>query len=136
MIEASTMLFFVGAFGPTIDIDLANVPGKTVQAIGLRYSYQKVHGGFLRLNNDDDEFAGEMNGFFLRGSGQSTKGRADIYAGFYTSNFTKYANYPQFMFGADIRTYIVRPWSSFFVRFAGNTQGAVIFLGIMMGYDD
>ena len=135
VVEASTVLFLAGSFGPTLDLDFLEIPSETITRLGFRVTYQSLSYGFLKLRNESGQLIGNVTGVFLRGSHPTPKSRLDLYAGVVAWKSSRFAEDPQFLFGADIRLHILNPWSSFFVRIIGNTRGVIVFLGLTLGYD-
>jgi len=135
VVEASTVLFLAGSYGPTLDLDFLEIPSETITHLGFRFSYQSLSYGFLKLRNESGQPIGNITGAFLRGSHPTPKSRLDLYAGVVSMKSSRFDEGLQFLFGADIRLRILKPWSSFFVRILGNTRGMIVFLGLTLGYD-
>lgn len=135
VVEASTVLLLAGSFGPTLDLDFLDIPSETIPHIGLRLSYQSLSYGFLKLHNESSKPIGIVRGAFLRGSHPTQKSKLDVYVGVAYWTSSTYEEGPQFLFGADIRSFILKPWSTFFVRILGNTRSVIVFIGLTLGYD-
>ena len=134
--EASTLLVFFGSFGATFDLDLVDLPSRTIPKAGIRLSYQEFNRGFFLSRGESNNPTGYLRGIFLRGSHGKENVRSDAFAGVGWVESDGSNPERQFLFGVDIRVIILRPVSSLFIRVVGNRRGVAVFLGISIGYVD
>ena len=134
--EASTFLFVYGSYGATVDLDLFQLPYATVQGVGLRLNYQEYRKGFILEYHDQQRPLAYISSAFLRASFKKANARSDVFIGISSSDPRASEANNQILFGLDVRTMIVKPLSSIFLRVMGSPSGAAIQFGLAIGYID
>ena len=132
-VEASSFLFAYGSYGATVDLDLFQLPYATVQGAGIRLNYQEYRRSSFLLFGDQEPISYVTSAFF-RASFRRENTRSDVFIGISSSDPRESKSANQTQIGIDMRTLIVKPLSSVFVRLTGSSHGVSVQFGISVGY--
>ena len=133
-IEGSTFLFAYGSYGATVDLDIFQLPYATVQGAGIRLNYQEYRRSSFFLFDNQEKPISYVSAAFLRASFKRENTRSDVFIGISSSDPRESKSANQTQIGIDMRTLIVKPLSSVFVRLIGSSHGVSVQFGISVGY--
>jgi hypothetical protein len=133
-VESSTYLFFYGANGATVDLDLVEIPSATVHAVGVRANYQGYRRGFFLDYRKTEKPHAYITSAFLRASHRRVNSTTEVLLGASSGDPRELVMKRQLAFGIEVRTIIVRPFGSVFFRILGGPSGAAMQFGLCVGY--